>query len=219
MRAMQRYTVRLLCAFLAFCLGICLFKTVNVFEEHYYPVTDINSVTVPTADSPELNEIYNVLLGTLKDAHVKPLVVQSESESYIYIDYSPTAPNDSDPHDKFAKTVQEFMPDVQTETLKNFLDENEHSGPIRISAPDLNVALMPPPDFSNRNFWTTFYKTYPNSSGLIFLSKVGFNNRHDQALVYVARTCGGLCGVGSYFLLGKANGKWIFLRDEVLYVS
>ena len=75
------------------------------------------------------------------------------------------------------------------------------------------------PDGRVENFWARFYKKYPNSSGLVFFSKVGFNDRHDQAFVYVGRTCGGLCGAGEYVLLNKVNGQWVVRDEEGLWVS
>ena len=35
--------------------------------------------------------------------------------------------------------------------------------------------------------WTGFYAKYPHSSGLIFLSKVGFNADFTQAMLYAGR--------------------------------
>ena len=210
--------IRLLIAFTTFAVSLGLVKVLNLMVEWSYPVAEIQSVNVPSLDARESNEIYNIVLRTFKDAHSKLLVVQSESEGYVYIDYNDMAPP-SDPQEKFAKAVKTILPDAETETLNNYLDVNKVNGPLKFSAPDLNVALIPPPDFSNSYSWETFYKNYPNNGGLIFFSQVGFNNNHDQAMVYVSRACGGLCGGGGYILLGKTNGKWTIIKDEVLFIA
>ena len=67
--------------------------------------------------------------------------------------------------------------------------------------------------------WTDFYKRFPGSSGLVSLSKIGFNNDHTQAIVYVANVCGGLCGSGEFVVLKKVRGRWVVDRRDQLWVS
>ena len=220
---MQRYKLRVLVAVLTFFFGVSVFKAINFLEDSFvehFSTANISSISVPTTDALESNEIYKVILRQFDDANVKLLVVQSESQGYV-ISAEESLPKDLDQQEAFSRTVRRFMPEADTETLENYLSANKMSGPLTISAPDLNIALIARPDYSDDLgwFWEKFYKTYPNSSGLIHLSQVGFNNRHDQAFVYVARSCGGLCGGGSYILLGKTNGRWIVLREEGLWVS
>ena len=56
--------------------------------------------------------------------------------------------------------------------------------------------------------WPAFYRQYPDSGGYVEVSAVGFNDRKTRAMVYVAHSCGDLCGLGSYRLLEKVGGKW-----------
>jgi hypothetical protein len=56
--------------------------------------------------------------------------------------------------------------------------------------------------------WDLFYKTFPHSKGIIRFSRVGFNIKKDQAIVYVDHTQGSLIGVGYYVLLQKKDGSW-----------
>jgi hypothetical protein len=67
--------------------------------------------------------------------------------------------------------------------------------------------------------WTTFYEKYRDSSGEIQVSRVGFNRRRNQALVYVARMCGGLCGSGVYSLLEKTGGAWTIIKQTRIWAS
>lgn len=231
---MHRYRLRLFATFLTFCIGLSAFKMISLLEDvivdHIYtadeyrchspsPSGEIRALTVPT-NLPDSNEIYNVILKLFKDPDVELLVVQSESEGYI-ISADESLPKDLSQEEAFSKTVQRFMSEADTETLDNYLAVNKVSGPLTISAPDLNVVLIPQPEFPDNlgMFWDTFYKTYPNSSGLIYFSHVGFNSSNDQAFVYVGRSCGGLCGSGSYILLKKRNGRWLILSDSVLWIS
>ena len=61
--------------------------------------------------------------------------------------------------------------------------------------------------------WTNFYKRYPDSSGFIMLSRVGFNTEHTQALVYVGSRCGPDCGDLYFSLLEKTNGAWAVKKE------
>jgi hypothetical protein len=56
--------------------------------------------------------------------------------------------------------------------------------------------------------WNDFYKKYPNSSGYISVSRVGFNTNFTRALLYKSNSCGSLCGSGDYVLFEKADGIW-----------
>ena len=49
------------------------------------------------------------------------------------------------------------------------------------------------------------------------LSRVGFNNAHTEALVYLGHNCGGLCGEGFALFVLKENGVWKVNKKDVLY--
>jgi len=67
--------------------------------------------------------------------------------------------------------------------------------------------------------WTGFYRRYPNSSGIISFSRIGFNRERNQALVSSSRGCGGLCGSGHYVLLSKSHGSWRVDNMVMTWVS
>jgi len=56
--------------------------------------------------------------------------------------------------------------------------------------------------------WKAFHQKYPNVAGFLQFSRPGFDSAHDEAFVWVVRQCGGLCGEGNLYLLGKENGRW-----------
>jgi predicted ATP-grasp superfamily ATP-dependent carboligase len=59
---------------------------------------------------------------------------------------------------------------------------------------------------------------YPGSDGCISFSRVGFNNSHTQALVYVTRILKPLVGGGGYYLLEYNAGKWEII-DQFMNVN
>ena len=56
--------------------------------------------------------------------------------------------------------------------------------------------------------WTGFYKRYPDSGGYMVASAVGFDPVKRRAMVYMAHSCGMLCGGGTHHLLEKIDGAW-----------
>ncbi|HEY7285781.1 MAG TPA: hypothetical protein VH497_10080 [Vicinamibacterales bacterium] len=56
--------------------------------------------------------------------------------------------------------------------------------------------------------WENFMAAYPDASGYIQLSAVGFDRDKTKAIVYVAHHCGGLCGKGTYHFLERQQGQW-----------
>jgi len=71
----------------------------------------------------------------------------------------------------------------------------------------------------NQDGWQLFYEKYPNASGIATLSRVGFNNALDQALVYAGMQSHWLAGAGYYLLLNKVNGAWIVEQQVMTWIS
>lgn len=61
-----------------------------------------------------------------------------------------------------------------------------------------------------------FYAKYPGSGGFITLSRVGFNRKRDEALVYSNMVCGVSCQEGKFIVLAKTNAVWK-VRSSVMH--
>jgi hypothetical protein len=72
--------------------------------------------------------------------------------------------------------------------------------------------------FKQPDGWKAFYDKYPGSVGYVSLSRVGFSMEMNQAVVYVAHWCGGLCGKGKLVLLQKQNGVWKITKEMLLWI-
>jgi hypothetical protein len=71
----------------------------------------------------------------------------------------------------------------------------------------------------NSKAWVRFFKKYPNTPGIIVVSRIGFNHDHTQAVVYTGYTCGTMCGQGEYARLAKNNGVWVVEDHTVVWIS
>ena len=67
--------------------------------------------------------------------------------------------------------------------------------------------------------WDTFYQKYPGSSGIVTLSKVGFNKEMNQALVIMGVQRGRVFGIGELYLLQKENNAWRIQKAAMLWIS
>src|ERR1051325_5761005 len=67
--------------------------------------------------------------------------------------------------------------------------------------------------------WKAFYRQYPDASGLIGVSRVGFNFDAAQAVVYIEIGCGGLCGNGYIAHLQRGMWGWKVQKLEHLWIS
>ena len=231
---MFRHTVRLLVAISTFTIGIALVSAFNLIPrletalvDRFFVVNDSDLSPADTVlfDSVEdTNQIYRLLIQQkfMFDDMTKLIVLQSETTGCPM--YEDESVQEKWGHSEtFHQAVKKFIPEAEAKTLDDYLAKNKTSEPLRISNPGINYVIVKnsdlPDDDDVYGFWTRFYKKHPNSSGVVFFSNVGFNDRHDQAFVYAGRSCGGLCGSADYILLGKVNGKWTILKDQGLWVS
>jgi hypothetical protein len=61
--------------------------------------------------------------------------------------------------------------------------------------------------------WIAYYRRYPDSSGFVMLSRIGFNTEHTQALLYLGSRCGPGCRDLHFLFLEKANGTWTTKKE------
>lgn len=64
--------------------------------------------------------------------------------------------------------------------------------------------------------WDEFYEIYPNSQGILRLSRVGLDNEVSQAVVYVGNQEHWLAGKGYYVFLVKDNKERWKVKDKVM---
>jgi hypothetical protein len=220
--------MRLCIAVLTFTLGISIFwiirevKTTLVDRLLTVNSSDVSPVTLANSDE-DANEIYRLLVHCkfIFNDEIKLIVIKAETTGCPMYE-------DESVREKWAVTesfhqlMNKWMPEAELQTLDNYVLSNKTRQELKVWNLGINYVLIRDsdlPDGTIENFWATFYKKYPNSPGLVVFSKVGFNDRHDQAFVYVARSCGGLCGAGDYVLLNKVNGEWVVLNEQGLWVS
>jgi hypothetical protein len=71
----------------------------------------------------------------------------------------------------------------------------------------------------NQDGWAMFYSRYPNTPGMTSVSRVGFNDTLDQALVYVGTQSHWLAGAGYIVLMKKVDGVWTIDQQVMTWIS
>jgi hypothetical protein len=226
---MMRHSMRMLVAILTFTIGIAIFWTFQLiprletaFVDRFFNSGDVGPVSLVHSDK-EANEIYRLLVhrNFLSDDQIKLIVLMAETTGCpLYEDESMQKVIGHT--ETFHQMMSEMMPEAESQTLDNYLLINKTTQELKVSNLGIDYVLVRDSDLPNDKFdrfWGRFYKKYPNSPGITYFSNVGFNDQHDQAFVYMGRTCGGLCGEGEYVLLRKVNGRWEVAKEVGLWVS
>ena len=150
-------------------------------------LTACTSATPVPASTPSASQIdaeeqvvYAVLLRNLYSA-----------ASYVIMDTTATGPTGGGDAASTLNRIVQDIRGVDQKTAESFRVQNDAAYPVR---PDLELGsgyvLLSQSEMGqifgqNRDGWQLFYERYPDAPGITTLSKVGFNNTLDQALVYV----------------------------------
>ena len=67
--------------------------------------------------------------------------------------------------------------------------------------------------------WELFYGKYPDSSGIVTLSRVGFTPTGEDALVYLGNRRHWKSGTGYLVLLHKNGGEWGVVKSVAVWMS
>jgi hypothetical protein len=114
---------------------------------------------------------------------------------------------------------------VHSQVYRAFLDANLHASSFRrsfalpipyqiVSSSEMHSIFGTPGDI-----WGRYCEKYPNSPGLLRLSRVGFNSDGNQAALYVSIHCGGLCGGGYFVIMEKVDSNWKVVQEVQVWVS
>jgi hypothetical protein len=223
---MLRHGIRVAVAILTFSIGIAIFWPLRLIQrletalvDRFYEY-DLKPVNVTFDPANEANEIYRLLIHKRfkLNGEAKLIVIRSETIPFTPLNDDSLEPGGN--RESFHTMVKESMPETEPQTVDDYLLRNETPAQLKIWNPGVNYVLAANSDLPvSANFWGEFDERFPNSSGILSFSNVGFNQQYNQALVYVAHSCGGLCGEGDFVLLRKVNGKWEILNEQNMWIS
>jgi hypothetical protein len=126
-------------------------------------------------------------------------------------------------YDEFVESLlEEASDEVPEELIEDFADKNRRSSAVWPGLTRLlSARLMSPEEggaiFSEDadNNWSNFYEAYPDSAGLVTVSRVGLSPDKKRALFYVGQVRGALDGHGQLHVLEKEGDEWVERRVRI----
>lgn len=70
--------------------------------------------------------------------------------------------------------------------------------------------------FGKKSSWDGFYDSYPNTQGVLSLSRACFNADNSEALFSARLRCGKSCGYRDIVFMRKVNGEWTLIMKDAL---
>jgi hypothetical protein len=176
--------------------------------------TTPNPTVTPTPDAVREEErVYAALIES-----------QFPAEMLVIMDQTQTDVIDLASEETYQR-VEETMQNLSPETLVDFKSSNDRSYPLRASmvlgVPYLLFSQKDKQDLFqiNQSGWDVFYNRHPEAPGIMTLSRVGFNDKMDQALVYLGIRSDWLAGSGNFYLLNKVDGNWVIDQQVMSWIS
>ena len=135
--------------------------------------------------------------------------------------------------DDFSKDYLDFikrgLPQLEDDTLADFRERNTASFPLKDYFPtQTSYVFLTSPEIDQlyQDGWEAFDSKYPNSRGITSLSRIGFNIRYTQALLFKEYgnpaelgSDTGAYGEGNFVLLEKKNGVWIIIGEWLMWIT
>jgi len=133
----------------------------------------------------------------------------------------------------FSKDYLEFikrgLPKLEEETLTDFQKRDNASDLIKDYFPThISYIFLSSPEIEKnyQDGWEAFNNKYPDSHGITSFSRIGFNFRFTQALVFKEYgnpaelgSDNGSYGEGTFILLEKKNDVWSVIGELLMWVT
>lgn len=116
-------------------------------------------------------------------------------------------------------SIGERMPSVAAEAIENLVKKGWRDARLEPTgfATKAKVVILDPKtliEILNHNGSSAiFQKRYPNSSGLMRLSRVGFNNDRSRAFLFAGNMRDNFYGGAVFYSLEYKNGHWVVLDE------
>jgi hypothetical protein len=176
---------------------------------------DDNTTTTDATLDVEEHVVYRDILAQKYPA--SSYVIRAETDA-------DATPGSSTELDALLSSVASNCPTLSADTASSYRARNDaaHTVPTNMSLASPYVTVTSEQlnqIFSSNGGWETFRAQYPNASGIITLSRVGFNAKPDQALVYVGHTLDYLAGEGMVYVMRKEGSAWLVTCQSPTWIS
>ncbi len=184
------------------------------------PTSTPQPTATPTPPPQDTAVDYAVYKALIEAMYTDPKVAMVVIRDHTFSSLNPAVGND-----QAFEGIQQALPEVDQAIRDSYLTRNAQSTLLEdrfnLKFP---VTLLDQADFdsffgTNGKGWDTFYFQYPNSQGVLGLSRVGFNAQGDKALVCASTQTYTMAGAGYAVLLSLENGLWKVVNQVMLWTS
>lgn len=197
---------------------LLLFVTACIGQTFTLPVSSPNIEETPTpiVSRAEIEKEEETVYSSFFKNYSEPIVILQETSTGFLL-------SSSDELQQRMEYITSGFPSASKETLDDFLEHNRQ--PSQLS-PEMELGveyvLLSVDEFSSimnqSNGWDAFYEKY-SRSGYVQLSRVGFNQTLDQAVLYIGSVSGPLMSSGDYYLMEKKDGQWAIKEQVLAWIS
>ena len=156
--------------------------------------------------------------------HVNSEYVKKDTKLIVLRDQTSRGVDETE--NRLRKRLRDSLKQIQQETIEDFIARNGRSwGLNKNPAVQFKVKhvlisrKVETQVFQGRQGWQVFYARYPDSRGIITLSRVGFSKDQTQAILYVENQSHGRTGSGYYVLFRKRGEKWEEVARSLVWLS
>jgi hypothetical protein len=205
---------------LVYAKGLSMPKALLFVVLAFFLVSCTGSTQLPaTPSAEEMDKEEQAVFAMVLEGLYAP------ATRYVLLVTTTTGPSGELDVQAAAERIAQTMHDVDDSTLESFKQRNAEPFDLPTGMNlGSDYSLLSPAQratiFSqNRDGWQVFYEMYPSAPGITGLSRVGFNESMDQALVYTGTMSHYLAGAGYYLLLNKVNGTWVIDQQVLSWIS
>ena len=189
--------------------ALCLVLFISLFA-----CSSLASSSAPTPSTAELEKEEQAVYDFFLPDTGGPVLILAETSSDI----------SSDNPQQSINYIKSALKSMSRETINSFLERNaqpsQFSSDMNLGVQYKLLSVSELKEISSQPNWgEVLTQKYPGLHGYTIFSRVGFNNKLDQAVIYVGNVAGPLMGSGSYFLMEKQNGEWGMKEQVMSWIS
>ncbi len=159
-------------------------------------------------------EEYSIYSLSIEHIYLRNLLSTNKSEVRSIVIISQTNPLNEYWRDEFIDNLEnEGIPE---EVIEDWRKENESNKLLQRKF-DLSyeyhlVTRTELDRYEADSFFSEFYRRYPDSNGLISVSRIGFDKAKNKALIHVIHSYGTLGASYNFVALKRTDGAWGIVR-------
>lgn len=172
--------------------------------------------TKPRPMSDDAGQVYATVLDKLYSLYgeLPRSIVLTESRAYSWIELPPHRSRiDSSTiatYRLYAQIRDAVRPAFKSAVPITWITDTALKEIERAGAPLAAAAIQRIDEQSP--LWLAFHEKYPNAWGYASVSRVGFNTRHTEALVFTRHSCGSACVNADFWFLERKNDSWYIVE-------